>query len=612
MPGEAFFIARFIIQGYSTIVSKKQLKRSRHRDGIKGKVMIHFQKTTLFKVLTALLMVAFYSCASASAGGTQETIDMGNSLISINQLGYYPQSPKYVIIDNSVADQFIVKKVIDDQVVFEGPLTDAGDYDGSRRNIKLGDFSALSEAGEYYVDIPSAGTSYSFLIDGDIYAQATKDALKTFYFQRASMPIDEAFGGEWARSAGHPDDNCRFHESTGKEGTHSSPGGWYDAGDYGKYMVNGGISVSTLMMLHEIQPQAFGDDLNIPETGNGTSDLLDEVKYELDWMKTMQDEDGGAFFKVAGMQWPGFVSPANDRMLRYIIGKSTTSTLNLAASLAQAARVYRDIDSSYAEQCLEQAEQAWDWALANPSVKEVEVNGSGSYGDSNYQDEFLWAAAELYISSGKERFKSYLMDSSLIQNPNISSPAYWGDLRNHAYFSLATRDNGLDDTVIQGIQDEIIAFADKTLDYMAGNPYRIPMRSNDFVWGSNGAICNYGINLAYAYQFTEDEKYRQGILSIINYVFGQNALSFSFVTGYGSDSVKKPHNRIISSNYSSNIIPGFIAGGPNQHKNDNLNYNTDIPEKTYLDVEASYASNETAINWNAPFVFLLGFVSQQS
>jgi len=575
-------------------------------------MMFYFQKKIFIKVLLALILVTLYSCQSVSAGGKQESIEMENSIISINQLGYYPQSPKYVIIENTLADQFAVKTVADDQVVFEGLLTDVGDYDGSSRNLKLGDFSAFGDAGEYYIHLSSGGTSYPFSIDGDIYAQAMKDALKTFYFQRASMPIDEAYGGEWARSAGHPDDNCRFHESTGKEGTHSSPGGWYDAGDYGKYMVNGGISVSTLMLLHETLPQAFSDDLNIPESGNGISDLLDEVKYELDWMKTMQDQDGGAFFKVAGLQWPGFVSPANERMQRYVIGKSTTSTLNFAASLAQASRVYRDVDSNYADQCLEQAEQAWDWALANPSVKEVEVNGSGSYGDSNYQDEFLWAAAELYISSGKEQYKSYLMDSSLIQNPKISSPANWGDLRNHAYFSLATQDNGLDNATLETIRSEIISYADKTLNYMAGNPYRIPMRTKDFVWGSNGVICNYGINLAYAYQLTKDEKYMQGVLSITNYVFGQNALSFSFVTGYGSDSVKKPHNRIISSNFSSNIIPGFIAGGPNQHKNDNLNYNTDTPEKTYLDVEASYASNETAINWNAPFVFLLAFVSQQS
>lgn len=564
------------------------------------------------QILTAFILAAGVFCGSVSAGGTQEPQEMGNSLISINQLGFYPQSPKYVIIENSVAYEFSVKNASDNKVVFQGELEDVGDYDGSRRNLKLGDFSEFQESGEYYIEIPKGGVTASFSIDQAMYNQPMKDSLKTFYFQRASMPIDKAFGGEWARSAGHPDDNCRFHESTGLEGTHSSPGGWYDAGDYGKYVVNGGISVSTLMLLHEALPQAFGDDLNIPESGNGHSDLLDEVKYELDWIKTMQDQDGGAFFKVAGMQWPGFVSPANERMQRYIIGKSTTSTLNLAASLAQAARVYRDIDSSYAGECLEQAEKAWDWAVANPSVKEVEVNGSGSYGDRNYQDEFLWAAAELYISSGKDSYKTYLMDSSLIQNPRISAPASWADLRNHAYFSLATRENGLDPSIIEAIRNEIISYADKTLEYMEGNPYRIPLRTEDFIWGSNGVICNYGINLAYAYMLTEDSKYLQGTLSIVNYVFGQNALGFSFVSGYGSRSMKNPHNRIISSNFSSNIIPGFIAGGPNQHKNDNLNYGTTIPEKTYLDIQDSYASNETAINWNAPLTFLLAFVSQNS
>jgi endoglucanase len=530
--------------------------------------------------------------------------------IRINQLGYLTNSPKYFIVANSNSTSF---SIIDNkkETVFTGKLIDFGFYNESGEKLKIGDFTGFNQPGEYKIVIDKNSESYKFKIGDDIYDKVLNAAMKSYYYQRASMDLDRKYAGKWYRDKGHPDTNLMLHASTGKSGKYSSPGGWYDAGDYGKYIVNGGISVCTLLGLYELYPDVVKDDLNIPESGNKKSDILDEVKYEIDWMKTMQDIDGGVFFKIGPLRWPGFIQPKDDTAQRYVIGKSTTSTLNFCAVMAQAGRVFKNIDIIYANDCLDRAKRAWDWAIKNPrAAHPAETGGSGPYSDTSYDDEFYWAASELFISTGDNIYKKYITDNMNINR--ISKQATWAYVSNLGNFSLSVIANNLPEKQINTIKNGIINYSDKLIADINKSGYKIPMKENDFIWGSNGEICNYGVILCYAYKLTNDKKYLDGVIMILDYIFGKNATGYSFVTGYGSKTPMHIHHRPSGSDNIDEPVPGFLVGGPNKGRQDNQQYPSNAPAKSYVDRQDSYASNEICINWNAPLVFILGFLVANS
>ncbi len=576
----------------------------------------------------------FVAMSSASCGPADEAPTTTDD-IRLNQLGYYNKASKVFVAVNTTSDVFTVVNETG-QSVFEGKLNKPSNHeyvDG----LKTGDFSALDKSGQYKIAIADKGLSYPFSVGPNVFDEVTNATVKAFYYQRASMDLEPQYAGRWARKAGHPDTQCGYRRVPGKTDTETqaSPGGWYDAGDYGKYVVNGGISVATLMYLYEMYPNIIGDNLNIPESNNQRSDLLDEAKYELDWMNTMQDTDGGVYFKLATLEWPGFIPPEKDVAPRYIIGKSTGSTLNFAAVMAQAARVYQSYDKAFADRCVANAKKAWDWAYSNPDVArpthpvvdsetgQCTDKGSGCYGDGDYWDEFLWTAAELYVTTREDQYKAFLLEGdkrndtklhALLESQVRGAP-FWGDTNALGFFSLAVSDATLDPSISMLIESNIKNYADQVLSKIGSGPYRVPVANKDFGWGSNGTVANEGISLAYAYKLTGDPKYLAGIVDIADYVFGRNATGYSFVTAYGVRTPHHPHHRISGGDDVAEPVPGFVVGGPNGGHNDVVSnadygdrvvYPSNEPSKSYVDMLQSYASNEIAINWNAPLVFVLG------
>ncbi|HEQ72364.1 MAG TPA: cellulase, partial [Spirochaetia bacterium] len=521
----------------------------------------------LFLVLAAVL--------SAAACEEPEVIN-GEPEIRVNQIGFYPEAVKQVITVNLPEDEFSVRDVQSKTEVFRGKLVRAGTWDGTdEKSIRVGDFSGLTAPGTYVIQVSGAEVSYPFTIGADVYHDVFHAAIKSYYFQRASVAIPEEYGGVWARKAGHPDTDLVLQEETGRTGRWSSPGGWYDAGDYGKYVVNAGITVWTLQALAELYPDAVGDNLDIPESGNGRSDLLDEIKYELDWLITMQDEDGGVFFKVAPIRgWPGFVLPEDDLAQRYVIGKSTTSTLNFALAAAQGARVFQAVLPDYAADLKERAVRAFAWAEQHPTAAEpVEAEGSGSYGDTEYGDEFFAAAAELYITTGDPHYFSRI--EATLKTPHITGPAGWQNVNNLGYFSLAALPSALPAALREAVTREIVRYADALVDQINANPYRIPMTAEDFIWGSNSVLLNEVLTLGFAFRITDDTRYLAAIDMSVDYIFGKNAVGYSFVTGYGSKTPMRPHHRPSRAGSARDPVPGLLAGGPNRNQEDGLMYGTE-------------------------------------
>jgi len=559
----------------------------------------------------SLLIIILTACHNV---GTDQS---GYPSIRINQLGYFPDAEKVFVAANSRGRNFVVLNR-QEEVVFSGELHDEGKWSASGEEVKTGDFSAITEAGIYAVKIEDAGRSFWFEIGNDIYHEASLASLRTFYFQRASMKMEEKYLHEFKRDAGHPDDSCYFHPSTGIDhGFKSSPGGWYDAGDYGKYVVNAAVSAGTLMSLYELLPSVFPDNsLNIPESGNNINDLLDEVKYELNWLLTMQDKDGGVFHKLTSLSHDAYVMPKKSKSTRYIIGKSTSAALGFAAVMAQASRVYQNTDPAFAQQILDASRKAWIWANENPQAfftKNPEGVSTGMYNDTCMKDEFFWAGAELFVATGERKYFDLIASDmgKICFRPGESWRNYTDNLGYYTLLSSGRLDKENDDLLREGL----IHLADSLKDRINEIPYKIPL--DRFLWGSNSDILNMAIVLLYAYEKTGRKDYLNGVLKTTDYIFGKNATGYSFMSGFGTKTPVNFHHRLFIADTNSLPLEGFLAGGPNYlmqdagwMKSQGAFYMDTFPAKAYIDSQESYASNEVCINWNAPLVFVLTYLDK--
>jgi len=556
--------------------------------------------------LFTIILILLSGCSNQAAV-TDET---PSELIRLNQLGFYPQALKEFVLVDHEASSF---QVIDPEgkVRFTGDTEERGTWEASGEVVRMGSFTALSKPGTYRIYISPDIVSAPFEIQEDVNLEALNASIKSYYYQRASMPIEEKYGGIYQREAGHPDLDCPYHPSTGKtEGNLDSPGGWYDAGDYGKYIVNAAISASQMLNLVEIYPDAVKDaQLNIPESGNGISDLLDEIRYELDWMMTMQDSDGGVFHKLTARNFGGFIMPSEYDLERLIIGKGTASTLNFAATMAQASRIYGEIDQPFAAAAVSAAEKAWVWARENPEIPYSNPRdvSTGGYGDNQFGDDFYWAASELYLATGGQVYLYHLQSANEPYIHQITN-SWKFFIRNMGFHSLITHQDKLDPDFASELVKKHLELSDQILDRVDSIPYRTGL--DHFEWGSNSDVLNQAMILCYAHLLTGDRKYLEGAIRNTDYIFGKNATGYCFLTGFGTKQVMNPHHRPSGADSIEAPVPGFILGGPNDHRQDrrNVEYSSDKPAKAFEDVEASYASNEVCLNWNAPAVFVLGYL----
>jgi len=558
-------------------------------------------------ILRILLTLFLFSCQSIEPKHKESV----NKNIRLNQIGYHPKSNKQFILADTTATQFQLLNY-QQETVYTGRVMFNGNWGPSGEAVYMGDFSSFEVPGTYQV-IVNERTSYPFEIKANLYQEAWHASIKSYYFQRASLPIEKEFDSLFYRAAGHPDMRCFYHPSSGKtSGFLASPGGWYDAGDYGKYVVNGALSTGQMLLLYALYPQAVADQtLHIPESGNGVNDLLDELKYELDWLLTMQDEDGGVFHKLTAKNFSGFISPEAYDLDRYVIGKGTAASLGFAAVLAQAARLLAPTHELWSQLALRAAKKAWKWAQLNPQMAFSNPDDvkTGEYGDTQFDDDFYWAAAELYLATQEAMYLNYLQSNKeTYQHQPTNSWKFF--TRNVGFASLLIHQELIDSKLYETLKKEHLLLSDSLLEVINHHPYRIAL--NTFEWGSNSDILNQALLLCLAHQLTAEEKYLIGAEQITDYVFGKNATGYSFLTGFGSKRVRLPHHRPSGADRILKPIPGFIVGGPNGDRQDQqeVTYTSALPAKAYQDVQPSYASNEVCLNWNAPAVFVLGYILQ--
>ncbi len=593
------------------------------------------------------------------------------NVVRLNQEGFYPYLNKLATVSTSSATPINWQLVNSaGTVVFAGKSTVKGFDHASGDNVHIIDFSNYRTAGTGYkivTDVPVTNVgdnvSMPFNISNDIYSKMKYDSMKYFYHNRSGIPIQMPYCDQpqLARPAGHTKDILAPDPTKDYSANYTLDvtGGWYDAGDFGKYVVNGGISTWTLMNSYE-RALYLGDasvtpfidnSLNIPESGNGFPDILDEARYNLNTLLNMQVPAGNTLagmvhHKAGDERWQVLaVRPDQDIMKRYLQPPTTAATLNLAAIAAQGSRLFKPYDTTFSTKCLTVAETAWDAAVAHPEIPTPRDIGLGgvTYFNDYVMDDFYWAACELYVTTGSQKYLDFIKSSrhyleeptELTESEYIGLPGCfdWNNTAGMGTITLALAPNGLPVADIAKAKANIIAAADKFISIEQTQGYGAPIEEKQlsdtitgYPSGSNSYVVNNAIVMSYAYLFSRgtlsgSKKYLNGAITAMDYILGRNPKVQSYVTGYGDNPLENPHHRFWAYQ-ADNSFPhppaGCMSGGPNSELQDpwvkGLGWQPGkvASEKCFVDNIESWSTNEVAINYNAPLAWISAFLDEQA
>ena len=582
-------------------------------------------------------------------GKKTEEAPLANVLL--NQTGYLPDLPKLAVVRSaSTAPLKWELHKHGGGVVASGETKPAGKDAASGDDVHIVDFSSFKTPGKGYTIKVGADTSHPFEIGAGVYKKLKYDALAYFYHNRSGIEIAMPYAGEkqWTRPAGHVsappntgDKAVPCLPNTGCDYKLDVTGGWYDAGDHGKYVVNGGIATWTMLNQYERATARgtagdFGDGkMNIPEKKNKLPDLLDEARWEMDFMLKMQVPDGQPKagmvpHKIHDKEWTALgTRPDEDAQPRFLWPPSTAATLNLAATAAQCARVWEKLDKAFAARCLAAAEKAWNAAVANPAVFAGSAAiGGGPYDDKDMSDEFYWAAAELYATTKKDLYKAFIQKSPHYKKVMAVVPGgddtptsmTWDHVGALGTITLAFVPNGLPPADVAEAKAAIKAAADSYLALVGEQGYRLPFKpgKKGYPWGSNSFVLNNALILALASDITGDAKYVDAAAEGMNYVLGRNPMDQSYVTGFGSRPLEHPHHRFWAHQANAKFpppAPGAVSGGPNSGLQDPYVQAAGLagcaPEKCFVDNIEAWSANEIAINWNTPLAWVAAFLDEK-
>lgn len=524
--------------------------------------------------------------------------------ILTNQIGYKPDDEKIAVFRDITSEtEFSVVNAVTGETVHTGELYGKKEYSDAGETDYYGDFSAVAEAGSYYITCGELDDSYTFEIAENVYDETMDATLRMLYLQRCGCEvIDETFGH----------DICHASLATvyGTSEQIDVSGGWHDAGDYGRYVVPAAKTIADLLLAYEANPSIFGDDTGIPESGNGIPDILDETRYEIEWMLKMQAESGGVYHQVTTAALPGSIMPDNDSNELILDPISTTATADFCAVMAMAYEYYADTDKVFAESCLAAAEKAWAFLQKNPDITFNETGDfkADTYSDSSDTDERFWAVCQLYRATKDDVYKNAI---PVIKGTYYERSLEWHAIGGYGIIALLTMEDA--DTSLPAYtaaKNAAIFQADEYMMSVESTGYGTAITK--FSWGSNMTIANAGIILKTVYDVTGDEKYLSAAHTQLDYILGRNPNGMCYISGQGTVSPKNPHHR--PSTVIGQAMPGMLAGGVNSALDDPEaeKYLADTPPaKCYIDNAGSYSTNEVTIYWNSPLLYLFSLTEEE-
>ena len=532
--------------------------------------------------------------------------------IVVNQAGYHPDWPKRAMILNKAGREPIALINAENGELVQMLSAQDSVTGPENSTVQVLNLTAIKDTGRFYLEADDL-RSATFSIDKNAYKEATRLLLRSFYLQRCGHELRDAETG-LSHLACHLDDGIYPRDDeVNKEGQHrDATGGWHDAGDYGKYIAPAAVTVNRLMSLYLMAPERYPDGaLSIPESGNGQSDLLDELTVELDWMLKMQRSDGAVYRKLSGTKWTSAIAPEDDSQTRYVYGISSPETGKFISSMAMAARAFESSDAARAKRYLSAAEKSWDWLKYQSEQtvdwKKEDDSGSGSYLSSDTDkevqldtdhDDRLTAAVELFLTTKQQKYREYIQAFE----PDETYSLYeWKDASSLSLLHLMEQDETPElKDIRKDIEKKLIVRADMLLTKVAASPLNL---ANDrFIWGSNKMTAEEGITLAHAWRLSGDKKYLNAAIDQLDFIMGRNPFNLSFVTGVGENAVKNPVH--LFGRAIKRTLPGLMVGGPNDAAQDNI-----APKNkgmmSYVDNERAYSVNEYAIDYNAALIGLI-------
>lgn len=533
-------------------------------------------------------------------------------MIMLNQVGYSPKQKKWAAVQEP--GRYQVKNEKGEAVLELGTKAAIQDPLSGETLYPL-EFTKLTAEGKYYLAHEYGDVSKHFEVKEDVYRDVHNAMIKALYFQRCGCALEEKHAGVFKHAACHTDMVSLWSDHTV---TFECSGGWHDAGDYGRYITPAAVSIAHLLYAYKNYPKAFEDELNIPETGNGVADVLNECRYELEWMLKMQREDGGVYHKLTSRYHVAFIMPEEDKDPFYAYDVSSMAVADFCACMALSARVYRGVDAAFASRMEEAARKAWAWLETNPAVyfKNPKDSGTGEYGDYTDNDERLWAATEMfYLAAEKGEDITKYKDSvaSLLHAEKITYDFGWTDVSGFALMAVLTdKEKLMGEEIYNDCKNIVLTEAERLLGLCKNNAFALAMDGKDFCWGSCMVVTNRGILLSLAYELTGKAEYAQVVQNQLDYLLGKNATGYSFVTGFGEGAYKYPHSRPLDADGIEEPVPGLVSGGPNRRPGDpiacELIPKGTAPMKCFVDRMESYSTNEITIYWNSSAVYVTAFL----
>ncbi len=537
-------------------------------------------------------------------------------MIYLDQLGYLANAPKSAVSDKPCNYQII--RVTDSVSVLDGYTGESITDDLSGEQNYVIDFSELTETGEYYILAGDRQKSATFCIQNQtLYRPILKDVLRCFYYQRCGVSLLKEHAGEYTHECCHTAPSIHladYMNHTENPQEYDMTGGWHDAGDFGRYASAGSVALGHLLYAYELFPEAFSDSLNIPESDNSIPDILNECAVELKWLLKMQRKDGAVYHKLTAFTHCDFMMPEEEKTPYLIFPVSSMATADFTAVMAMASRIYRPFDPEFADKCLNAAKDSWLWLILNEFCYEHNPEGcnTGEYDDAVDTDERLWAAAEMMRADADGLAGYDMVLRALLSSEEGLTDFGWTDVSGFASMAILTDQSGIFDTIKPLVLPVVLKEADRLVALQNGNAYRLAMKNEDFVWGSNMVVANRGMLLLLAALCSEDGAiYEQAAMEHLHYLLGRNAMDTSYITGYGEHAFRNPHARVMASDGIDDPIPGWVSGGPFRMPCDEPAMQAipagTPPMKCYLDHVGSYSTNEITIYWNSPVALLLAY-----
>lgn len=512
--------------------------------------------------------------------------------VSVNSVGYLPERRKMATFNGDSGD-FSVRRVSDDEEVLSGMAEGPVKADDTDEQVYLADFTELTEPGEYYVEA-GEGRSAPFRVGGDALDDALRVSMLGLYGQRCGEEVEIEFEGDTYRHGA-----CHLKKASLARvggGEKDDTGGWHDAGDYGKYTRNAAFSVAFLLAAYEHFPDFVSDfELEIPENGNDVPDMLDEARVQLEWLLKVQFDDGSFAHKVTALNFEPVVMPAGDDQQRFFVSTSSHSTGNAVAVLAQGSRLFEQYDADFAGEMLSAAEAGQKWLEENPEEVEADQSGisTGPYSSEGDSDERLWAATELWETTGSP---DYLAQAeTLLADVDYWPPFDWPHAQPLAMvtYGLSERE-GRDPVLLDEVQGQLLSGAETIATYAHEDAYGRGFGS--YYWGTNGVVARLAFGLVAAHKLRPDTYLLDAITAQIDHLLGRNGHARSFVSRLGGDPVHSPHHRPSEADSYTKPWPGLLVGGP---------HGGDVPAMNWEDEYENYEHNEIAINWNTALVYAL-------